>query len=68
MVTSSDSSKKLDYSGRDDEEEEDYNDFHSSTPPPDHSKHTHLTAEERAEIHGPREPSALHSSSSLGDV
>lgn len=38
------------------------------TPPQDHKKHTHLTAKESAEIHGPSEPSAQPSSSSPSDI
>lgn len=67
MITSSNSSEKLDFSDRDDDD--DYNDnFHSSMPPPDHSKHTYLTAEERSELYGPREPSTKPSSSSPGNL
>lgn len=62
MVTSSDLSKKLDYSGGYDDDYDD--DFHSSTPPLDHSKHTPLIAEERADVYGHGEPSAQPSSSS----
>lgn len=59
MVTSS---EKLDYSGGD------YDDFHLSTPPPDHSKYTCLTAKERAKMFGPWELSAQPSSSSPSEI
>lgn len=67
MVTSSDSSEKLNYSGGDDGDDCDF-DFCSLTPPPDHNKRTHLSSEKLAEIHGLGEPSAQPFSSSSGDI
>lgn len=62
IITSSNSSKKLDYLGGDDYDD----DFHSSIPTPDHSKHTYLTVEELAKVYGSRDPSAQPLCSSPG--
>lgn len=68
MVTSFDSSKKLDYLGRDDYDDNYDDDFCSSTLPPNHSKHTNLTIEETTEAYGTGEVSIQTSSSSLSDI
>lgn len=69
MVTSFDSFENLDYSGGDDDDDNDYDDdLRSLMPPPDHIKHTYLTAEERIEVYGLREPSAQSSSFSPGNT
>lgn len=52
MPISSDLYEKFDYSRGDDDDYYD-NDFHSSTPLPDHSNQTLLIAKELAEIYGP---------------
>lgn len=66
MITSSNSFENY-YGGGGYDDDYDDN-FRSSTPPPDHSKHTYMTGEERAEIHSLGEPSAQPSSSSSSDV
>lgn len=68
MVTSYDSSEKLDYLGGDDDDDDNDDSFHSSTLPLDHSKYTYLMAEERVEVFGPGEPSAQLSCFSLGET
>lgn len=67
IVSFSDSSEKLDNSDRDDDNDDYDDDFRSSTPPPNHNMDSFLMAEERAEMHGSREPSAQPSNSLPGD-
>lgn len=57
MVSSSDSSENLDYSGNKNDVNND-DGVLSSIPPSDHSKYTFLTTEERDDVYGPGESSA----------